>query len=555
MNREAEPTETTRKPWKKLLAAAAFLACLLVLLCEVTDNNADPDLFVYLLYGRQAVSAHALPTADCFSYLPTKTPWVFHEWAASILFYEIFHHLGPEALQVLKYLLWALMLELLWFANRTRGVPLRFFLPFLLASFYLIALAAAPVRIQIFSFVYLPLEILLWESARKTGKKLFLALLPPLFLIWANTHASFAFGLLVCLCYTADSALSSRQGKTDPASSGPGAYALTLAACALVTLANPYGVSLLTNIVAHALDPEHQVSEWQSIWLAISQGSVWQAAAFFGLAFSAALLSPFALRKDRPGLAITAGTAVMGFLHLRHISLFALCAAVYLPLWLQELSRSHARLRNPLLIAALVALVFPLYCTAYSSIASLRKTISDGSVLALITPSTQGLRPRRILYPLPAISFLAARGFTGNLCVSYDYAAFALWYLYPQCRTALDGRCENIFPKEVRKDFFDFISGFPNWREFLYRYPTDAILIRTGSLTSDRMEADPGWARVYEDALYTIFLRRNAKFAGLLRNRKNPEEGLPTAGWVRKNLPRPDSLGGPSLESPIQMGE
>lgn len=500
MSEQAAPAA----PWRRLLSALAAAFCLFVLFCEITENTADPDLFVYLLYGREALSARALPDRDPFSYLPTLNPWIFPEWAPSILFYTIYRDLGPEALQFLKYGLWALMLLFIWLVNRARNTPLLFTLPVVLASLYLISLSAAPVRIQVFTFVFLAAAAWLWESARASGKTRRLLLLPPLFLAWANCHAGFAFGLALCFFYAADALIGAlKKPETKGSARLP---VLVFAACGLAALANPFGFKLISHVFAHAADPEMHISEWQPLWAAASRGAVWQAAAFLCLALCALLLAPAALRRDRPGLALVVLSAYMGLAHYRHASLFALCAALYLPAWA---AGPGSRIAKSLRAPALLALIFPLFATAFMSYANMQRSLENGSPLALLTPSTPAPLSRTLAYPLNAVGFLAARGFSGRLCVQYDYAAFALWYLYPRARTALDSRCENVFPKDVRESYFAFLDAGPGWQDFLYRFPADGLLLGTNTRLSFLLERQPGWAVAHRDRTFTVFLRRS----------------------------------------------
>lgn len=530
--------------YKKWAAVAAVAFSFLVLFCEVTGNTADPDLFIYLLYGKLATAARALPPSDPFSYLPTKSPFIFHEWAPSILFTEIYQKLGPAALQSLKYALWGLMLLFVWLANRARAVPVRLSLLPVTASLYLIQLAAASVRIQVFSYVFLAAAAFLWESARSGKSKRPLYFLPPLFLLWANCHAGFAFGLFLCLCYAADSLVTALQDRPrDPAArSAARAHTLAFLACLAATLANPFGLRLLTGIAAHAMDPEMGVIEWQSLPSAAAQGFVWQAASFLCLALAALLVSPAALRRDRPGLAVLLAAAALGYSHNRHVSLFALGFALYAPAWLAAALRSGA-LRKAAAALSLAALLFPLFCTAFTSVVNIRQVAGKGSFLSLLTPSTPAPPARTTIYPLSAVGFLSARGFSGRLCAPYEYAAFVLWYLYPRVQTALDGRGEVVFPKEVRKTFFTFADGAPGWRDFLFQYPADALLIPTDSRICELLEREPGWTMAYQDAAYTIFLRKDSPLPGSAAPSQDRFAAPPPSpGFIHAGPPSPDSL-------------
>ena len=55
------------------------------------------------------------------------------------------------------------------------------------------------------------------------------------------------------------------------------------------------------------------------------------------------------------------------------------------------------------------------------------------------------------------------------------------------------------------EDNFDFYTGAPTWRRLLEHYPTDAVLLPAG--WSSPIRNEPGWERVYGDAVAEIYVR------------------------------------------------
>ena len=84
-------------------------------------NIVDLDLFHEMALIREAFRLGFLPRADTFSYIPTISPVVHHEWGTGLILYLVTVQLGLGAagLMVLKYLLAAFIaLGCLWFARR-----------------------------------------------------------------------------------------------------------------------------------------------------------------------------------------------------------------------------------------------------------------------------------------------------------------------------------------------------------------------------------------------------------------------------------------------------
>lgn len=183
-----------------------------------------------------------LPTRDIFCWwLPDRTvvpyQWIF-EIAASAI-----HKIGGIwSIGLLSNVMGALFL--FWFLPRNwliRGIP--FSVTFLMLSLVGSTYWQFP-RPQMFVWLYAAILLQTLEELRKSDKsKKFLLLLPPLILLWANTHPSFAFALFAVSVYFTVSAL-----KTSLRSAQLKLGAIWIA-CILSTLLTPKG----TLFISHAL--------------------------------------------------------------------------------------------------------------------------------------------------------------------------------------------------------------------------------------------------------------------------------------------------------------
>ncbi len=84
-------------------------------------NVLDLDLFHEMALIREAFRLGFLPRTDTFSYVPTISPVVHHEWGTGLILYLVTVQLGLGAagLMVLKYLLTAFIaLGCYFFATR-----------------------------------------------------------------------------------------------------------------------------------------------------------------------------------------------------------------------------------------------------------------------------------------------------------------------------------------------------------------------------------------------------------------------------------------------------
>jgi hypothetical protein len=110
-------------------------------------------------------------------------------------------------------------------------------------------------------------------------------------------------------------------------------------------------------------------------------------------------------------------------------------------------------------------------------------------------------------YPVGAFDYLEQHQLSGKLLVSYNWGEYCLWKLYPQCRVAIDGRYETVYPDRVNKEYFDFLLAREGWRNFLEDYPPDLILIELRSRPYAFLSRDPQWRQVYADLGGVLFRR------------------------------------------------
>ncbi len=66
----------------------------LIFVALFSSPIADYDLWGYLSFGRIFWEESYFPYQDVFSYTPTKTIWVYHEWLTGVCLYFIYKYSG-----------------------------------------------------------------------------------------------------------------------------------------------------------------------------------------------------------------------------------------------------------------------------------------------------------------------------------------------------------------------------------------------------------------------------------------------------------------------------
>ena len=64
------------------------------------------------------------------------------------------------------------------------------------------------------------------------------------------------------------------------------------------------------------------------------------------------------------------------------------------------------------------------------------------------------------------------------MLTEFDWGEYIIWELNGNCRVAIDGRYETVYPEYVAREYFEFAEGGPYLRKYLDKYPHDLILLQ-----------------------------------------------------------------------------
>jgi hypothetical protein len=107
-------------------------------------------------------------------------------------------------------------------------------------------------RSWLFSILFFTIQLFILFHARRTGKFTPLLALPPLFILWANLHMQFVYGLAVLGLFLVEAFLLQWPSLSlQPRSRSqitPGRSSLLLLACLVATLITPYHFRLYSPI-------------------------------------------------------------------------------------------------------------------------------------------------------------------------------------------------------------------------------------------------------------------------------------------------------------------
>ncbi len=532
----AKPHETAR-------TAVTILTFVLVLLAVAfcwSRDDVDPDLWGHVRFGRDHAAA-GLPVHTTYSYTAADQPWINHELAAEWLFAAIDAATGSFGLLALKLVLGIAVVGF-WLARHRRD-GVREVISF--GTTLLCAWGLAhywSVRPQIFSYFCFALVLVLlghafqrWEGRLRwrwprppadsfnvsvspypyqSGPMRVLWSAPLLFAVWSHLHGGFLAGIAVYVLYLLGRSVEAWWLR------GPYAYGhirrflLMALAASFATAVQPYGLKLHWWLWQSLSVPRPEITEWHPPEFLSTHGAALSAALL--LFVLAALLS----RRPRDLVQWTLLTilACQALAHARHTPFFLIAFAFWMPphlqsCWRQLASRFPAKPRTEVHSwgsAAVLAVGCLVLATA-------------------LWPKLGPIRVDRQHYPVSAVEYLAARGWSGRIVVTYNWAQYVVAALgakdasSPGLQVSFDGRFRTAYRQEQVDAHFDFILGqvtglryrasdsppYDPTRTLKQGYP-DLVLISRGQPHSVRvMESQSEFVLLYQDEVAQLWGRKN----------------------------------------------
>jgi hypothetical protein len=472
-----------------------ILAIFAVAFSRFSLLEADNDLWGHLKFGELIWQEKALPEINTFAYTTPNHPWFNHEWLTEVVFYLIYDAFDSMGLLVFKLMIGGTIVAVLCHLYRQREkniVPL-----------FIILMLAIPVmdrgflcRPHLLTFLFLSfLLFILYQYF--DDKKGFLLGLPPLMMVWANSHGGFlaGLGLLGAVALFEWSKGLFNRGTFDWWL--PGVFILS----ALATLINPHGIDLQI-FLYHSLSHTRDISEWGPIKFFDTNHIAYKILASL---FFISLILPG--RKRGWEILLITLAVVYGFKHQRHSVLAAIVMVPYLSWRLAELLRiinfSSIRITLPthLILHALILVqaVFFIYYGALSYRSAEYK-------IQVILPK----------FPIYTVRFMKENNINGNILTPFDWGEYLIWHL-PESKVSVDGRFRTAYPQEVMDQNLNFTEQKPGAMAVLNQYPTDLILVRNYYKTGEQLKNNNSWVSVHKDPIATLYTRKSDPPAGLYK--------------------------------------
>ncbi len=479
-----------------LLLTVLYLLPLAAAIRPITD----PDIWWHLRTGQWIIEHGAVPRVDLFSTYGMGKPWIAYSWLFDVLVYGFYQAFG-----LVGIVLYTAVLSLLITAAVHRLVH-RFALPFgweiLLTSSGIVAMTflfnPRPWLITILLFI---VEVDLILMARRSGKTRYLWVLPPLFVVWANVHIQFSYGLFLLGLATIEPLIDKIFPPRIESAAKPIPFfqlLLVLIACFLATLVTPYHVHIYSTLNDYIRETGlfEVITEFQPLpfrdlcsWFVLFSA--------LGAAFSLGLqrnVRPFAV------LSLVAG-AFLSFRARRDVW-FVIGAAV--PIMAASLSTADTTQRFRL-TKAQVALVTGAMIIAIMVI-GWKREISETRLESVVAEH----------YPAAAAVVVEKRGYQGPLYNGFDWGGYLIWRLH-SIPVVIDNRGNVHGEKHVRRSAETW-SGLNNWNSDPELLSARLVIADVQTPLASLLRLDSRFELVYEDKVAMVFVARAQNAVQRTRN-------------------------------------
>jgi hypothetical protein len=461
--------------------------------CFVTKLSVlDLDLWWHLATGDWIVQHRGVPYTGILSRTAASRPWMAYSWGYEVLLsrsYAWFGFLGIGLFGVLLTI--AVAIALFWMIYRLSG---RFWMSWILSVVvYFAFLFNIMPRPVFFSMLLFTVTLTLLLEANRSGQVQLLYWLPLIFVLWANFHVQFIYGLFVVAVFAGVNLLQrvAAWWNIDPEFLAEpklplSRVLLVLAGCVVATCFGPYTFHLYHVVFGYArskvifsmLTEMHALSfggpsHFVELMLA--------AAAFFAMGWRKKL-DPFKL-----ALLITA--SILGFRMTRDAWFLCITAAAVLA---DSPSRPEVRdepLRVPELAGMAVAAALLLFLVAGNTDFNPRgidRTISGQ-------------------FPVDAVNYLRKHPVGGPLYNSFDWGGFLIFYM-PEYPVAIDGRTD-LYGDDLDLQFHSTEAAEPSYATDPNLDQAGVVVLKNSVPLARLLPTDRRFRVIYRDDLATVLAR------------------------------------------------
>ncbi len=449
----------------------------------------EGDTWHHILVGEDILRTHTFPTTDSYTFTAYGDESMAFEWVGQVLMALTARFWGLQGLTALAILATAALMLLLYYYTSLRcGNSKAAFVasaPMMLAIMFFFSL-----RPQLFGYMFLYVTMILLEHFRR-GRVWALWLLPPLFVVWANTHGSFVLGLFVLGLYWASGLVRFQAGrlKAEPWTLSQRLHLeIVFLLCVLALTVTPYGARLVGFTLHVLLDAKLGMS-YVSEYVPLGGGPLMPFVVLL-LAFLVAqvVLQP-KYRLDELGLLVVAvyGTFAHSRLLMFWVPVFTPLLAVLLAGWIPRYDRAKDKYFLNGFLMALAALALVKF---FPSRQRLETVVAEA-------------------FPQGAVEYLKRHPVRANMYNPDFWGAYLIRSLGHEHKIFSDGRSQLFEDAGVFEDSIR-IGVDPDTKFLLRKYRVEACLTYRWGVFATYLSASPDWELAFSNNLSSLFLLKQS---------------------------------------------
>ena len=458
----------------------------------------DPDIWWHLQTGKWIVEHSTLPTTDPFSAYGEGKSWIVYSWLFEVGMYGLMQVFGEVGIILYTLLVvWSIMLVL----HRIIAARISDFAVVCgLLALSVVALTKVftprPWLLTILFFA-MTLEVVLSLREGKTSRWHWV--LPLLYVLWANIHIQFIYGLgllgLACIAPMLDQFARPYTGSQSVMVWRSVLWKRLIVItvlCGFATLITPYHVRLYSIVV--------ELSAQTGMWEYIQE---MQAPPFRTLS-DWAMLGMFSFALVQLGrqlswslfeVLLIMAAGIFAFRGQRDVWVLVLASLVmFFPRKTQENKKQWKTIPGSALVPiCLLVVAGAVALLGWRDFSKANIQENTGKI-----------------YPLGAAAFVEQRGYPGPLYNHFNWGGYLLWRL-PYLKVSMDGR-GNVHGDERIKKALTTWSGGPHWADDSELNGAGVVIAQKDMALAALLRLDPRFQVVYKDETAVVFVRapRNA---------------------------------------------
>jgi hypothetical protein len=454
------------------------------------DFWVDPDVWWHIKVGATILATRHWPTVDPYSSTVYGAHWIAYQWLGEVIMALFANLWGLRGLMALDVILAAAIMGALYALVTLRCGNSK--AAFIVCSCFLpLVYSSSSLRPQMIAYLLLVLTLIILERFRQ-GHTGALWWLPPLFLVWVNTHGIFTLGLFALGVYWAGGLVEIHwAGLESRRWTARERVRLELVALLILValIITPYGTELLLYPLDLASSQQvmmGNIIEWQPMMFDQPVGKI------FLLLLLAFLLAQVTVRpRWRLGELVLLLAGIAGAcLHVRLVLIFVPFSAP--------------------LFGVILARWIPPYEPAKD------KPALNIILMTLILAAVMGFFPTRAdlngimekEWPVRAVAYLRQHPAPKPMFNTYGFGGYLIWQMSDVNKVFIDGRADIYVRTGVFTDYLTISRlGLP--APFLLNaYNVQSCLLETNEPLVTLLNDSPGWQKVYGDAVSVLYVRR-----------------------------------------------